>query len=235
MLVIAATVVMTFLIPATDRRIAMTSQGGRSLYCERSIMAKPKVKGVQEKEEKTFDWQAHVDEFRDYISEDLWPLVKPVEWYHVNPVNSLEHTDTDLDMTAASLREFGQRSTVFYNKTSMKISAGNGRYLAATKKLGWKYMAFAGEEDDLLTETRWGLADNLTGRAAKFNIKNAAEMVKSMGDEGKSIPGMTDEIFNGWTDDDPIGEDGPPDDWQEYDESLETSHICPKCGFEYSD
>ncbi len=184
-----------------------------------------------------FNWQDHLDEFKDYIVEDLWPLVRPVEEFTLNPVNSLIHTDADLQQTAASLKEFKQRQALVYNKNNKQITAGNGRYLAATNILKWKYLAFVGEEDDLLTATRWGIADNLTGRAAQFDLTNVGDMMKSMDEQdGLSIPGMTEAIFESWTDDDPIGEDGDGSDkdWEEFNEDIETTHQCPKCGFEFS-
>ena len=46
---------------------------------------------------------------------------------------------------------------------------------------------------------------------------------------------MTEEIFANWTEDDPIGpEETPPENWQEFDENIETTHECPRCGYNFT-
>lgn len=187
--------------------------------------------------DKEFDWQAHLDEFRDHIIEDLWPLVKPMDWFKLNPVNSLMHNNLDVDQTAESLKQFKQRSPLVYNENNSQLTAGNGRYMAA-EKLGWKYLAFVGENDDLETAIRYGLADNLTGRRAEWDLVNARKLVEELGEaDALLVPGMTNAIFDQWKELDPLGEDGSelPEDWQEFDEEIETEHECPKCGYNFTD
>lgn len=129
-----------------------------------------------------------IEEEKHNIIDDLLLFKRPVGDVNINPVNSLVHGDAEIEEMAAGLAEFGQRMPIFINKNSNQITAGNKRFLAA-KKLGWTHIAVIGEEDDLMTSTRWGLSDNLLSRHSSWNLTNVPEMIKAMGDDGKQFQG----------------------------------------------
>lgn len=68
---------------------------------------------------------------------------------------------------------------------------------------------------------------NSTNAAVQGLVADLADMRERMGDAaGAALPS------DGPTDDDPPP--APPDDFPEFDESIETEHKCPKCGYAWS-
>ena len=68
---------------------------------------------------------------------------------------------------------------------------------------------------------------NSTNAAVQSLVADLADMRERMGDAASAaLPS------DGPTDDDPPP--APPDDFPEFDESIETEHKCPKCGYAWS-
>ena len=123
-------------------------------------------------------------DYKTYIIEDLWPYVRDIDSVHINPTNSLTHSEKSIEAAAESLREFGQREPIFINKNSDQITSGNRRWLAASGLLGWKHIAVIGEKDDIETAARWGIAANVVGpRQSEFNWENIRQIRESLPDQ----------------------------------------------------
>ena len=128
------------------------------------------------------------------IIEDLWPFARPIDDCKIDPANAMRHKDEDLNETASSLHEFKQRTPIVVNTSDGKniIEKGNGTWLAA-KRLGWTHIAAVGQDDDPVTHVRYGIADNATGRIAKWDVETLDTLLGQM-DDPTSVPGVTAEM-----------------------------------------
>jgi hypothetical protein len=88
------------------------------------------------------------------FSDDLLPLVRPIDFVIEDPDNAKLHPDESVDGIAASLTEYGQyKPVVYWMKDGQPVvKMGNGTWRAA-KKLGWKRLAmseFKGTENQVM-------------------------------------------------------------------------------------
>ena len=128
------------------------------------------------------------------IIQDLWSYARPIDEFNIDPANAMRHRDEDLNETASSLHEFKQRTPIVVNTSGGKniIEKGNGTWLAA-KRLGWTHIAAVGQDDDPVTHVRYGIADNATGRIAKWDVQMLDALLQQQNDP-TSVPGVTAEM-----------------------------------------
>ncbi len=145
--------------------------------------------------------------------------------------NSRTHSDAQVAQIAASIREFGFTNPVLVDDEG-GIIAGHGRVMAA-RKLGLSEVPciVLGH----LTETQrraYVIADNKLALNSGWDeemLKLELEDLESLGFD-LTLTGFDRGELLGAEVDDPES----PDDFDEIDESLETEHRCPKCGYEWS-
>lgn len=136
-----------------------------------------------------------------------------------------------IDKVAASIREFGFRQPIVVDE-KFTVIVGHTRLLAA-KKLELEKVPVhiaAG-----LTEAQikaYRLADNRVGEEAEWDkellqlelhdLENFDFDFEVIGFDGSELSSI---MF-------PTG--SAPDDFQSFDDSIDTKHECPKCGYKWS-
>lgn len=160
----------------------------------------------------------------------------------------IEHTIVDIDSVEAhpknvrqgdigaiseSLKAHGQYRPIVVDKRTNYILAGNHTWKAA-RSLGWSHIS-AGfietkDDDEAL---RILLADNRANDLAMYDTGSLEELLKEL---SKSEEGLEGSLFD-LADLDDLQIDNEPLDlseFEKYDETLDTEHKCPKCGYEWS-
>jgi len=145
---------------------------------------------------------------------------------HVDPANVRRHSDRNLASIKASLVRFGQQKPIVVSHKGTVI-AGNGT-LEAALSLGWERVnvvrsVLAGSE-----ATAYSIADNRTAELAEWNDDGLAEMLRALQNEDAMLFAATG------FDDKALAMLSPPTEFAEVDESIETEHQCPKCGYKWS-
>lgn len=144
--------------------------------------------------------------------------------------NANIHTHEQVDQIAASIEEFGFSSPIlaWHNDDGeAEIIAGHGRLMAA-RKLRIKELPVV-FLDHLSDEQRraFSLVENQLTRLSEFDLG----ILES---ELESISGIDMGQFDFTVEVEPEGEFTPIEEFKEYDEDIETTHRCPKCGYEWS-
>lgn len=152
--------------------------------------------------------------------------------------NAKRHDDGQIAAIAASLREFGFCNPVLIDEGN-GIIAGHGRVLAA-RKLDMDRVPCVRLSHLSDTQRRaYVLADNrLAEIGGGWDAEMLALEVESlrMDDFDLDLTGWDQgsllEILNntGASSDEGV----PPDGFQEVDETIDTDHRCPSCGYEWS-
>lgn len=159
----------------------------------------------------------------DYLSIDK---ITPYE------KNARKHQDFDVDAIIKSIKEFGFNDPIGVWGKKNIIVEGHGR-LQAAKKLGMKEVPVI-HLDDLTDEQRraYTLAHNKTAELSMWDFEKLDEELSNildidMSDFGFDLSSVIDEDVDG------DYEDEAPDDFKSYDENEETTHKCPRCGYEW--
>lgn len=113
------------------------------------------------------------------VSEDLHPLLVPIDSLIEDPQNARKHTDVNMKAIQTSLREFGQQKPVVYTKSDRIIRAGNGTW-AAARAMGWKWIAANGSTLTVERAKAYGLIDNKASDEAEWNFENVAANMQSI-------------------------------------------------------
>lgn len=148
-----------------------------------------------------------------HIAEQLRSLAIPVADLAQDPANARSHGTKNLEAIKASLRVYGQRKPVVVKRDGMVVEAGNAT-LTAAKALGWAHLAAVIVDDDALTATGYGLADNRSGSLAEWDDAVLARLLVDLREEDVDLGDL------GWDDaeveallrsvapEPPAGEDG---------------------------
>jgi len=162
----------------------------------------------------------------------------PIESIHCDPANARQHNERNISGIAGSLKKFGQQRPIVVGIDGV-IVAGNGTYQAALT-LGWAdiqvvYTNLVGVEraayavaDNRLSDPDQGSTWDTAALAAILSALQAEdatlvaaagfttdELVAFLGDGGEQLP------------------EAPPE-FETVDESIQTDHQCPKCGYKWS-
>ena len=155
--------------------------------------------------------------------------------------NSRTHSPAQIDQIAASVREWGWTTPVLIAEDG-GIIAGHGRILAA-QKLGIADVPVMVARGWTEAQKRaYVIADNQVALNAGWSEDLLAVEIADLHAAGFDLsltgfdPGKLAEFLTGMSDDDaPEPQDKTaPDDFAEYDETVETEHCCPKCGYRFS-
>ena len=98
----------------------------------------------------------------------------------------------NVQVIAASLKEFGQHRAIVAQRSTGKIIAGNHTFLAA-QTLGWNSVAVCWVDDDDEKSIRRGIADNATGDMAVWDESRLTELLKEVGSD---IPGVSADLVD---------------------------------------
>jgi ParB-like chromosome segregation protein Spo0J len=144
--------------------------------------------------------------------------------------NARLHSDAQIAQIAASIREWGWTIPVLVDETGALI-AGHGRVLAARlleidavptmTARGWteaKIRAYRLADNKLAELSSWDA--ELLGLELS-DLRDLGATVELTGFDAKSI----EELIAG---------PRAPGSFDSYDETIETEHQCPKCGFSWS-
>ena len=113
------------------------------------------------------------------IHESLEALAVPVSTLTPDPDNARVHTDRNLDAIAASLRAYGQRKPIVVQQAGMIVRAGNGT-LDAVRRLGWDQVAAVVVDEEDISASAYGLADNRTAELASWDEATLAKVLSSV-------------------------------------------------------
>jgi len=147
--------------------------------------------------------------------------------------NARTHSEEQVAQIAASIREWGWTVPVLVDETG-GIIAGHGRVLAA-RKLGLAevpVMVAAGWSE--AQRRAYVLADNKLALNAGWDtelLRLEVSDLQAMDFDAGLIGFSAHELGEMFA---PGGSDKPPEEFGSYDESIETAHECPKCGFKWS-
>ena len=146
---------------------------------------------------------------------------------HPDPRNARTHSEANLAAITSSLRLFGQRRAAVV-RSDGTILAGNGMYEAA-KRLGIEELHVHIVPDEWTDDEAraFALADNRTAELAEWDQEILAQHLVELDLSGIDL---TDLGFATRTHDPKDG----PEDFDAYDDDIETQHQCPKCGYEWS-
>tara|TARA_R100000655_G_scaffold53757_2_gene91731 strand:+ start:9196 stop:9708 length:513 start_codon:yes stop_codon:yes gene_type:complete len=166
-----------------------------------------------------------------------WPADK-VERRKISSItpyarNSRTHSDEQISQIAASIKEWGFTTPILIDIDG-EIIAGHGRLLAA-QRLGL-------EEVPTMTAVGWSeaqkrayvIADNKLALNAGWDDELLAIEMQDLQSVNFDIEklGFNIEELNSLFKDDLIIK--TPEEFNEYNEEIETNKICPKCGYEWS-
>lgn len=161
----------------------------------------------------------------------------PIDSVYADPANVRRHPERNIDTIKASLARFGQQKPIVVDADGV-VRAGNGT-LAAAKALGWATIKIVRTDLRGVEATAYAIADNRTAELAEWDGTGLAETLRALQseeDEGLfEAAGFTadevDKLCEGLGD--AIVAESP-EDFKEYDESIDTEHACPKCGYAWS-
>lgn len=156
----------------------------------------------------------------------------PIDSVSPDPANARRHGPRNLEAIKASLRRFGQQKPVVVNDKGMVI-AGNGA-LAAARELGWKTINVVRTKLQGVEAVAYGIADNRTAELAEWDEAVLAQTLEALRqEEGFDLQatGFSEEDINKLLAEETAE---PPEDFAEFDETIETNYQCPKCGYQWS-
>ena len=153
-----------------------------------------------------------------------------INWVEAHPKNVRQG---DIGAISESLKAHGQYRPIVVDKRTNRILAGNHTWKAA-KSLGWKEIS-AGfietkDDDEAL---RILLADNKANDLAMYDTGSLEELLKELSESEQGLEGT---LFDLADIDDLQINNQPLDlsEFEKYDETIDTEHKCPKCGYEWS-
>lgn len=153
---------------------------------------------------------------------------RKIESLTLDPENARKHPERQLATLCASLDQFGQRKPIVVTKAGL-VLAGNGTVQAAIA-LGWTevLVTVAPDDWDEATAKAFALADNRTAELAEWDTSILADQLLSLQEIGWDIEAFG---FAPFTDPEPVE---APEDFPSFDDKEATTHMCPKCGYEWN-
>jgi hypothetical protein len=155
---------------------------------------------------------------------------RPIEKLLPYARNARLHSDAQIAQIAASIREWGWTIPVLVDEAGALI-AGHGRILAA-RQIGI-------ETVPVMTARGWSeakvrayrLADNKLAELSSWDNELLGLELSDLRDLGASVELIG---FDAVSLDKLIAGPAAPGAFGEYNETIETEHTCPKCGFRWS-
>jgi ParB-like chromosome segregation protein Spo0J len=145
--------------------------------------------------------------------------------------NARTHNDDQVEQIVASIRQFGWTIPVLVDEEGVLI-AGHGRIMAA-QRIGLvdvPTMVARGWSER--QKQAYRIADNKLALNSGWDTQLLAQELALLAQDDDGMAKLTG-----------FGEDelkkllaklGPPDEFASYDETIQTEHECPKCGYRFS-
>ena len=158
----------------------------------------------------------------------------PTKALFQDPDNLRLHPGRNHEAVLQSIKAFGIRKPVVAHEGSKVVYAGN-ETLACAIELGYEEIPVAWIPKEVPPEKcrAYAVADNRTTDLSVFDNEALSEFLMELPELeiDTEVIGFNDEELQ-----ELIGnvEISPPEDFQEYDEGIETEHECPKCGYQWS-
>lgn len=181
-----------------------------------------------------------MEKFPPLSSKQLEPLLVSIDDIQPHPENYKIHPPEQIKSLRASLKTFGWTTPIKANLKGV-IIAGHGMYELAQQD-GYTHVPveYCALDDNL--SKAYLVADNETARRAETDHDKLNKIL----DESIQIPdfdieatGFSSDYLNeilGGVDSEIDSKPNiaeAPDEFQEYDENIETNQKCPMCGYEY--
>jgi ParB-like chromosome segregation protein Spo0J len=138
-----------------------------------------------------------------------------------------------LSAIEASLREFGQVEPLVVQRASKKIIGGNGRF-KVMKHLGWATAKVYWVDFDDMRAAALGIALNRTAELATWDAGALDSLIRQIETDNPGLQAMLAALAEQEGVAGEPAEPTPPDEFAAVDESIETEHKCPRCGYEWS-
>ena len=103
---------------------------------------------------------------------------------HVDPANVRKHNKKNIEAIKASLLEFGQCKPLVVQKSTKKILAGNGTYIAMTE-LGWTECDVILVYMSDIRATAYAIADNRTAELATWDEEGLCALLSQIQVDGE--------------------------------------------------
>jgi ParB-like chromosome segregation protein Spo0J len=153
-----------------------------------------------------------------------------------DPRNARRHTPRNVGGIVNALQRVGAARSIVIDENNM-VLAGNATVEAAGEAGITKMQIIDGDGETLIAVRRKGLTakqkaelgilDNRTAELAEWDVPQLNSLIEDFAIDPKDIEFSEDEIKG-------MEETAPPDDFQQFDESISTEHECPKCGYKWS-
>lgn len=163
------------------------------------------------------------------IRPEIKTLAKPIGDFRTHERNVRQG---DIGAICTSLEAHGQYRPIVVHKATNQILAGNHTYLSA-QALGWDKIAVTFVDCDDEQAMRILLTDNRANDLATYDDAGLMEMLRELASTQIGLEGT---LYDG-DDLDRLIQDHNVSfvaEFPQYDETLETSAQCPKCGFEFN-
>ncbi len=147
-----------------------------------------------------------------------------------DPDNARLHPERNMEAIKTSLTTYGQLKPVVVRREGMVVMAGNGT-MAAARELGWTEIAASVVDMTEAQAAGFGLADNRTAELASWDFEVVSRLERLASDAGLPVIGWSTEELEVLRKGSYVA---PPEQFPEVDESIETEHVCPKCGYAFS-
>jgi len=108
----------------------------------------------------------------------------PLSVIALNPQNPRLNDGEPVEAVKASIARFGFRVPIVVNRRTGLIEAGNTRYKAAVE-LGLSEVPVIWVDDDEITATAYGIADNKTAEFAQWDDSSLASLLQSLQEVGQ--------------------------------------------------
>lgn len=164
------------------------------------------------------------------ITDGLLHLAVDASKLRLDPKNAKLHPEASINAIKQSLSEFGQTKPIVVRRDTMTVVAGNGT-LEAARVLGWTKIAANMVDMDDVAAASYGLADNRVAEFSEWDAATVLALETLISDAGGTMIGWTDEDLDKLRKAIPAP---PSGGFPEVDETLETDHVCPKCGYRFS-
>ena len=152
---------------------------------------------------------------------------------HLDPENARSHNEKNIEIICNSLDEFSQYQPLVVQESSMKIIAGNGRYVAM-EQLGWTEAECVVLDISDKEATALALVDNRSSDLATWDKDALSNIVGSMPDDMAELIGFSQgdlkNILGVNMDKFPLDDNGGGSKDVSFTAKLK---VCPDCGHEW--
>lgn len=149
-----------------------------------------------------------------------------------DPANVRKHGAKNLDAIKGSLARFGQQKPIVVSAAGVVV-AGNGT-LAAAVALGWTEIDVVRSPLVGSEATAYAIADNRTAELAEWDDDALAQTLAALAIDDAALAEATGFDASEVAQTLQAIETTPPSEFAIVDESIETEHQCPKCGYQWS-